>query len=317
MWVDSDITIATLIEAINCLTTYRVSYNKAWRAKEHTLALLWGDWKEAYAKIPRLLHVIAHFNRGTGCDIDTCGQWLPNETGRYYPVLKRIFWCFPQCVASFTYCRPLISIDDTFLTRKYKGTLMIVVGMTAKNQLLPLAFALVEGENNESWKWFLGLVRKQVIGMDRHVCMISDHHCGLLNGAKDHFGGYPPLIHRWCSCHFATNIWKKQRSKEVIVRLKALCKVKEEKKFEARLKELEKILNYDAKAWLFEQLPEKSKWALAFDESGSQYGIMTMNISEVFNFVLKGIYSLLVYGIVDYIFHKCNEYFVSRWEKTW
>jgi 16S rRNA U1498 N3-methylase RsmE len=30
--------------------------------------------------------------------------------------------------------------------------------------------------------------------------------------------------------------------------IEALCKVKEEKKFEARLKELEKILNYDAKA---------------------------------------------------------------------
>jgi hypothetical protein len=51
--------------------------------------------------------------------------------------------------------------------------------------------------------------------------------------------------------------------------LKTLCKVKEEKKFEARLKELEKILNDDAKAWLFEQLLEKSKWALAFDEGGS------------------------------------------------
>jgi hypothetical protein len=30
--------------------------------------------------------------------------------------------------------------------------------------------------------------------------------------------------------------------------LKAFCKVKEEKKFEARLKELERILNDDAKA---------------------------------------------------------------------
>jgi hypothetical protein len=28
---------------------------------------------------------------------------------------------------------------------------MVAVGMTTKNQLLPLAFALVEGENNESW----------------------------------------------------------------------------------------------------------------------------------------------------------------------
>jgi hypothetical protein len=98
--------------------------------------------------------------------------------------------------------------------------------------------------------------------------------------------------------------------------LKALCKVKEKKKFEARLKELEKILNNDAKVWLFEQLLEKSKWTLAFDEGGSQYGIMTTNISEVFNFILKGIHSLLVSGIVDYTFHKCNKYFMSRWEKA-
>jgi hypothetical protein len=43
---------------------------------------------------------------------------------------------------------------------------------------------------------------------------------------------------------------------------------------------------------------------------------MTTNISEVFNFVLKGIRSLPVSGIVDYTFHNCNEYFVSRWEKA-
>jgi hypothetical protein len=67
-------------------------------------------------------------------------------------VLKRVFWSFPQCVAGFTHYRPVFIIDDTFLNGKYKGTLMIALGMTAENQLLPLAFALVEGENNESWK---------------------------------------------------------------------------------------------------------------------------------------------------------------------
>jgi hypothetical protein len=91
VWADFDITVDTLIEAIHCLTTYRVRCGKAWRAKEHALALLWGDWREAYAKVPRLLHAIAHFNPDTRCDIDTCGQWLPNETGRYYSVLKRVF----------------------------------------------------------------------------------------------------------------------------------------------------------------------------------------------------------------------------------
>jgi hypothetical protein len=181
---------------------------------------------------------------------------------------------------------------------------------------MPLVFALVEGENSESWSWFLDLVRKEVVGPSRSICMILDHHRCLLNGAKEHIEGYPPLIHMWCSHHFAANIWKKQRSKEVITRLKALCKVKEEKKIEARLKELEKILNDDVNAWMLEQLPEKSKWALAFDEGGSRYGIMTTNISEVFNFILKGICALPICGIVDYTFHKCNKYFIDRWEKA-
>jgi hypothetical protein len=43
---------------------------------------------------------------------------------------------------------------------------------------------------------------------------------------------------------------------------------------------------------------------------------MTTNMSEVFNFILKGIHSLPISGIVDYTFHKYNEYFVSRWEKA-
>jgi hypothetical protein len=37
--------------------------------------------------------------------------------------------------------------------------------------------------------------------------------------------------------------------------------------------------------------------------------IMRTNISEVFNFILKGICALSVCGIVDYTFYKCNEYF--------
>jgi 3-methyladenine DNA glycosylase Mpg len=47
---DSDITAAALIEAINCLTTYRVSYSKAWRAKEHTLALFVGRLERSLRK---------------------------------------------------------------------------------------------------------------------------------------------------------------------------------------------------------------------------------------------------------------------------
>jgi hypothetical protein len=54
-------------------------------------------------------------------------------------------------VVDFVHYRPIINVDATFLTGKYKGTLMIVVGMTVENQLLPLSFVLVEGKNNKRW----------------------------------------------------------------------------------------------------------------------------------------------------------------------
>jgi hypothetical protein len=43
---------------------------------------------------------------------------------------------------------------------------------------------------------------------------------------------------------------------------------------------------------------------------------MTTNSSGSFNRVFKGVRSLLVSGIVEYSFMKCNEYFIKRWELT-
>ena len=50
------------------------------------------------------------------------------------------------------------TIDGMFLISKYQGTLLIAISCDANNKLVPLAFALVEKENNDSWGWFLRLV---------------------------------------------------------------------------------------------------------------------------------------------------------------
>jgi hypothetical protein len=60
-------------------------------------------------------------------------------------------------------------------------------------------------------------------------------------------------------------------------------------------------------------MENKAKWALAYDEGGFRYGIMTTNSSESFNRVFKGVRSLPVSGIVEFSFRKCNEYFVKRY----
>ena len=71
----------------------------------------------------------------------------------------RVFWCFAQSAEAFKHCRPLALVDGTFLIGKYRGVLMIAVGVNPNNQLVPLAFALAEGKNDDSWCWFMKLVR--------------------------------------------------------------------------------------------------------------------------------------------------------------
>ena len=82
------------------------------------------------------------------------------------------------------------------MTGKYMGTLMMAAAVGPEDQIVPMDFALAEGENNESWSWFMRLLCVQVLGPPHTICLISDHHLGLLNAAAEHIYGFPPLVHR-------------------------------------------------------------------------------------------------------------------------
>ena len=127
---------------------------------------------------------------------------------------------------------------------------MMAAAMDPKDQIVPMAFALAEGENVDSWSWFMRLLRVHVLGPSHMICMISDRHIGLLNAAEEHLEGFSPLVHRWCMRHFAANFWRRQRKKEVCDKIKALCCVRTEHQFEETKKELDKMLNREGKAWL-------------------------------------------------------------------
>ena len=59
-------------------------------------------------------------------------------------------------------------------------------------------------------------------------------------------------------------------------------------------------------------MEQKALWALVYNEGGFRYGIMTTNSLKSFNRVFTGVQSLPVSGIIEFSFHKCNEYFVKR-----
>ena len=85
---------------------------------------------------------------------------------------------------------------------------MMAAAVDPKDQIVPMAFALVEGENNESWSWFMWLLRVQPLDSSRTICLISDRHLGILNATGEHIDGFPPLVHRWCMRHFVANFWQ-------------------------------------------------------------------------------------------------------------
>ena len=70
-------------------------------------------------------------------------------------------------------------------------------------------------------------------------------------------------------------------------------------------------INSEAQQWLEAILFQL--WALSHD-GGRRYGIMTTNISEVFNSVLTGDRSLPVTALVQLTFFSLNSYFAVRRE---
>jgi hypothetical protein len=111
-------------------------------------------------------------------------------------------------------------------------------------------------------------------------------------------------------------MWRRQKNKEVIGKLKLLASVHTEDKFKELHKDLLKDLNEKAKDWLDYEMEDKDKWAQVYNEGGMRWGIMTTNYSESVNNVFKGIRSRPVSGIIEYSFQKYNTYFVDRWRRA-
>ena len=91
-------------------------------------------------------------------------------------LLRYVFWAFAPCIAAFRYCRLVININETHLYGKYRGVLMIAMATEANNNVLPLAFVVVDKESGPSWGWSLECLRISIghVIPDEGICIISD-----------------------------------------------------------------------------------------------------------------------------------------------
>ena len=71
-----------------------------------------------------------------------------------------MFLSFGAFIRGFKKLRLVLVDDGTHLSGKYKGVLLIASGHDGNFQVFPLAFAVVDSEDLESWTWFLQKVER-------------------------------------------------------------------------------------------------------------------------------------------------------------
>ncbi|CAN1156938.1 hypothetical protein LINPERHAP2_LOCUS21242 [Linum perenne] len=59
-------------------------------------------------------------------------------------------------------CRKIFVVDGCFLKGEVKGMILTAVGKDGNHQMFPIAWAVVEGENRDSWGWFIEIIQEEL-----------------------------------------------------------------------------------------------------------------------------------------------------------
>ncbi|XP_057811903.1 uncharacterized protein LOC131026151 [Salvia miltiorrhiza] len=123
-------------------------------------------------------------------------------------VFRGLYMGFSSLIKGFKRsCRPLIGLDGCFLKTYLGGILLCAIGKDGNDQMYPIAWAVVEIENEENWSWFLKcLIEDMGIGDGNGYAFISDQQKGLQNAVASLA---PFAEHRNCARHVYMN-WKKE-----------------------------------------------------------------------------------------------------------
>ncbi|KAH1213432.1 hypothetical protein GmHk_14G041400 [Glycine max] len=277
---DPSIKISLIQERINSQFAYKASYKKAWLAKQKAIAIEYGDWDESYAKLSSWLTHMQNHSPGSYFQILHDDFIVGNTVSREHRQFHRVFWTFGQCKEAFKYCKPIIQVDGTHLYDKYRGTLLMATSQDGNGGVLPLAFAVVEGETLTAWSWFLAHLREHVTDKNG-ICLISDRYVSIKSVvANEALGWQPPHAYTPCKHIFYQNLEKFRE------------------------------LSLAIATWI--DRISKEKWTMTHDREGRRYGHMTTNLSECINKVLKDCRNIPITTLVKSTYSRCRKYFVER-----
>ena len=121
-----------------------VTYWKAWKSREVAIEKGLGNTKDAYKMLPSYLEQLALANPGSVVAIETTRD--AGDVQRF----KYVFISLAASVKGYMYMRKVIVVDGTHLKGKYDGCLLTASAQDGNYQIFPIAFAVVDGENDSS-----------------------------------------------------------------------------------------------------------------------------------------------------------------------
>jgi len=131
--------------------------NMAYRAKAMATKSVEGLYKEQFKRIYDYAHELLRTNPRSTVKIK-----VKEVNGE---LIFRIFYsCLKAYRDNFTSYRPFIGLDGCFLKGKCGGELLTTIGRDGNEQILPIAYVVVEVENKDSWSLFLELLIEDIAG---------------------------------------------------------------------------------------------------------------------------------------------------------
>ncbi|XP_016185372.1 uncharacterized protein LOC107627002 [Arachis ipaensis] len=207
---DPSIKVKSIIAEVQSRFNYTVSYRKAWLAKQKAVAKVFGDWKVSYQTLPVWLKATTAKMSGSRVQIKMLPVYRESEEVQSVRVLHYIFWSFYPCIVAFRHCKPLVQVDGTHLYRKYKGALLVAVAQDGNQNIVSVAFVIVEGETTDAWEFFLTNLRRYVVTIDG-LGIISDRHTSIDAAVARSNGAWSPprAWHMYCIRHIGSNFLRR------------------------------------------------------------------------------------------------------------
>lgn len=200
---------------------------------------------------------------------------------------KYLYFALGPSIVAWDNCFPIIVIDGTFLCSTYMGTLLTACAQDANRSIVPLAFAVVDSENEDSWTWFFSNLRKSFT-VRTGQCIVSDRHHAIAKGLDTIF---PDVMHGACTYHVLKNIKKRFKKGGVDVKnaYNGVCRAYNLQEFDKHMADLDSI---DKRIRPFLENEVTLSKCTRLHGPTSRYATMTSNIAESLNSAIKSIREL-------------------------